>query len=50
LADGVSQTMTAFKSKISASSVSSGNRSAQSVPTAGPITKVLKMIFCLVFL
>ncbi|ODN01708.1 Microtubule-actin cross-linking factor 1 [Orchesella cincta] len=46
LADGVSQTMTAFKSKAGttggASTVSSqsGNRSAQSLPAAGPITKV----------
>ncbi|XP_035712122.1 microtubule-actin cross-linking factor 1 isoform X8 [Folsomia candida] len=40
LADGVSQTMTAFKSKPSGSTISSGNRSAQSLPAAGPITKV----------
>jgi hypothetical protein len=42
LADGVSQTMTAFKSKPSGSTISggSGNRSATSLPAQGPITKV----------
>lgn len=44
LADGVSQSMTAFKPKTSASTPGSGS-SANSLrtPTAGPITKVLIM-------
>lgn len=41
LADGVSQTMTAFKPKTSASSPASGSSASSLRTPQGPITKVL---------
>ena len=50
LASGVSQSMTPFKTRASQSSpnssVSGGQKTSQSYPTTGPITKVNKSVSC----